>query len=173
MPVIRLTATGSVFKGEDREPMIAQLAKELKGEPTENPPVIFEIPLSGVDKIDVLVVWEKWKEKDVPSQTRGEIILAAYGGEQNKIAQPLGVTYKEAMEQNLLPYAVVPMTRKNEVPVDQLKAVMKKYGGFVLDDDKVDLRFPTMEMAREVHKKLVDEMPKGYWSIVHSVGPID
>ena len=172
MPVIRLTATGSVFKNEDREAMISELAKEL-GQATENGPVIFEIPLYGGEKIDVLVVWEKWKDKEVPSQARSDIILAAYGKKKAKIAQPLGVTYKEAIEQNLLPYAVVPMTRKNEVPGDQLRRVMKKYGGFVFGDDKVDLRFPTMEMARDVHQKLVDEMPKGYWSIVHSAGPTE
>ncbi len=173
MPVIKLTVTGSVFKKEDREAMIAQLAKELAGEVTEDGPVIFEIPMSGSEKMDVLVVWEKWKEKDVPSQTRGDIILTAYGKEKDKIAQPLGVTYKEAIEQNLLPYAVVSMTSKNEIPADKLKAVMKKHGGFLIEDDKVDLRFPTMEMARQVHQKLVDEMPKGYWSIVYSVGPVE
>src|SRR5437764_4087663 len=87
MPVIRLTGTATVFKREDREAMTSQLAKELEGEPTdEEGPVIFEIPLTGTDKIDVLVVWEKWKEKDVASQTRSEMILAAYGEKKDKIA---------------------------------------------------------------------------------------
>ena len=52
------------------------------------------------------------------------------------------------MEQNLLPYAVVPMTRKNEVPRAELNDAMKRCGGFVLDDDRIDLRFPTMDMAQ-------------------------
>ena len=173
MPVIRLTVTATVFEREDREAMTIQLAKELAGETTDDGPVIFEIPLTGIDKFDALVVWEKWKAKDVAPQTRSEMILAAYGENKDKIAQPLGVTYKEAMEQNLLPYAVVPMTRKNEVPISQLKAAMKKHGAFVLDNDKIDLRFPTMEMARQAHQKLVDEMPTGYWSIVQSMGPIE
>jgi len=173
MPVIRQTAAGPVLKGEDRAALTAQLAKELAGKATENGPVIFEIPVSGGKKIDVLVVWEKWKENGIPSQTRSDIILAAYGKKKNKIAQPLGVTYVEAMEQNLLPYAVVPMARKNEVPADQLIAVMKQHGGFVLEDNKVDLRFPTLEMAQDAHAKLVDELPKAYWSIVHSIGPME
>ena len=171
MPVIKLTVTGTVFKREDRQAMIAQLAKELAGQTTENGPVIFEIPLSDGEKIDVLVVWEKWK--DIPSQTRSDVILAAYGKQKDKIAQPLGVTYKEAIEQNLLPYAVVSMTSRDQLPVAKLKAVMKKYGAFILEDGNVDLRFPTMEMARQVHQKLVDEMPKGYWSIKYSVGPVE
>jgi hypothetical protein len=173
MPVIRLTHTGSVFKREDRDLMIAQLTKELGGEATDNGPVIFEIPLTGGDKIDVLVVWESWNEKDVPAQTRSEMILAAYGDKKNKIALPQGVTYKEAMEQNLLPYAVTPMVRKNEVPAEQLRAAMKKHGAFTLEGDKIDLRFPTFEMASDVHQKLVDELPKGYWSIAQSIGPIE
>jgi len=173
MPVIRQTATGLVLKSEDRAALTAQLAEELAGNATEDGPVIFEIPVSEGKKIDVVVVWEKWKEKAVPSQTRSDIILAANGKKQNKIAQPLGVTYREAMEQNLLPDAVVPMTRKNEVPTEQLKHVMKQHGGFVLEEDKVDLRFPTLEMAQDAHAKLVDELPKAYWSIVHSIGPME
>jgi hypothetical protein len=173
MPVIRQTATGPVLKGEDRAVLTAQLAEELAGKATENGPLIFEIPVSEGKKIDVLVVWEKWKEKAIPSQTRSDVIPAAYGKKKTKIAQPLGVTYKEALEQNLLPYAVVPMSRKNEIPTEQLKHVMKQHGGFVLEDDKVDLRFPTLEMAQDAHAKLVDEMPKGYWSIVHSIGPME
>ncbi len=172
MPVIKLTVTGTVFKGEDRTAMIDQLAKEVRGEVTDKGPVIFEIPLSGGEKFDALVVWEKWKEKDVPTQTRSEMILAAYGDRKDKIALPLGVTYKEAMEQNLLPYAVVPIT-KGEVPAAELKAAMMKQGAFVLENDRVDLRLPTMEMAKEIHQKLVDQIPNGYWSIVQRVGPLE
>lgn len=153
--------------------MIAQLAKELGGEATENGPLIFEIPLSGSDKMDVIVVWEKWKEKDVPTQLRSDMILAAYGDKKDKIVLPLGVTYKEAIDQNLLPYSIVPLTRKNEASEADLKATMKKHGGFVLAGGKVELRLPTMEMAEQVHTKLVDELPKGYWSIVQSPNPIE
>ncbi len=127
----------------------------------------------GGEKFDVLVVWEKWKEKAVPAQSRSEIILAVYGEKASKIALALGVTYKEAMEQNLLPYAVVPMTRKNDISTAQLQAVMKKQGCYMLEDGKVELRFPTMEMARQVHEQLVDELPRGYWSIVQSVDQFD
>src|ERR1700691_4204106 len=103
MAVIRLTVTATVFKREEREAMVAQLAKELAGETTEQGPVVFEIPLEGTEKFDALVVWDKWKE--ISSQTRSEIILAAYKEKKELVAQPLGVTYKEAIDQNLLPYA--------------------------------------------------------------------
>jgi hypothetical protein len=171
MPVIRLTTTANVFRNEEREAMVSQLAKELGGEATEQGPVVFEIPLEGTEKIDALVVWEKWK--DLPAQIRSEIILAAYREKKDQIAQALGVTYKEAIEQNLLPYGVVPLIRKGDAPEAALKDAMKKYGAFTLPGGKVDLRFPTMNMAREVHQRLVDELPKGYWSIVQSPDPID
>jgi hypothetical protein len=168
MPVIRLTPIGSNFKVADREALTTQLVKELAGDATEKGPVIFEIPLSGGDRFDSLVVWEKWKDKNVPAQTRSEIILAAYGEKKDKIALPLGVTYQEAMEQNLLPYAVVPMMRKNEISAESLKTAVQKCGGFILEKGKTELRFPTMEMAKEAHQRLVDELPKGYWSIVQN-----
>ncbi len=169
MPVIRLTPTATVFKAQEREALIAQLTKELAGEATQDGPVIFEIPLEeGSAKLDIFVVWDKWK--DVPSEMRSKIITEAYNEKKDKIAQPLGVTYQEAIEQFLLPYAVIPMTRKQEVSEESLREAMKKHGGLVLEGGKVDLRFPTMEMAREAHQKLSDELPKGYWSIVQSAG---
>jgi hypothetical protein len=48
--------------------------------------------------------------------------------------------------------SVVPLIRKAELPIDTLKEAMKKCGVFVFQDGKVDLRFPTMDMAREAHK---------------------
>jgi hypothetical protein len=164
MPVIRLTATAKPFRGEQRQALTEQLAKELAGEPISNGPVIFEIPLGQTDKMDVLVVWEAWK--DVPSEIRSDIILEAYMDKRGKVSQALGVTYEEAIEQHVLPYVVQPMARRGEVEPAALKAAMLKYGGIVLDGDKVDLRFPTLAMAEEAHRKLCDELPKGYWSIV-------
>jgi hypothetical protein len=170
MPVIRLPVTSKVFKGEQRQALIEQLTKELKGEPTAKGPVIFEIPLDQTENIDVLVVWEAWK--DVPSEIRSAIILEAYKEKKDKISQALGVTYQEAIDQHVLPYAVQPITRSAEVDPRVLKAAMLKNGGIALDGDKVDLRFPTLAMAEDAHRKLCDELPKGYWSIVQSVNPI-
>jgi hypothetical protein len=170
MPVIRLTPTAKVFQGEQRQALTEQLAKELAGERIAKGPVIFEIPLEQTDKMDVLVVWEGWK--DVPSESRSDIVLEAYKKQQDRISQALGVTYQEAIEQHVLPYAVQPMTRRGEVDPPVLRAAMLKYGGIALEGDKVDLRFPTLPMAEEAHRKLCDELPKGYWSIVQSVNPI-
>lgn len=170
MPIIRLTAAPTVFRGERRQALLEQLSAELAGQATENGPVVFEIPLDLTDKMDVLVVWESWK--DVPSEVRSEVILEAYKDKKDKISQALGVTYQEAIDGRLLPYAVLPMTRRGEVDPETLKAAMLKQGGFALEGGKVDLRFPTLSMAQEAHRRLCDEAPKGYWSIVPSGEPI-
>jgi hypothetical protein len=170
MPVIRLTPTAPAFRREQRQALLDQLSRELAGQATEKGPVVFEIPLDQADKMDVLVVWEAWK--DVPSEIRSDVVLEAYKDKKDTISQALGVTYQEANDQNLLPYAVLPMTRRGEVDPETLKAAMLKQGGFALEGGKVDLRFPTRTMAQEAHRRLCDEVPKGYWSMVESGDPI-
>jgi hypothetical protein len=166
MPVIRLTPTAPAFRREQRQALLDQLSRELAGQATEKGPVVFEIPLDQTDKMDVLVVWEAWK--DVPSEIRSDVILEAYKDKKDTISQALGVTYQEANDQNLLPYAVLPMARRGEVDPETLKAAMLKQGGFALEGGKVDLRFPTRTMAQEAHRRLCDEVSKGYWSMVQS-----
>ena len=168
MPVIRGQARVSVITADQREKVAEQLAKELAGEQTQGGPVIFEIPFEQGDRIDVLVVWEAWKP--FTSTDRSTMILEAYKGSKAPIAQALGVTYREAIEQQVLPYAVVPMMRRGEINEEDVKKAMLAEGGFALENGKVDLRFPTMLLAEQAHKRLADSLPKGYWSIVQTVG---
>jgi hypothetical protein len=170
MPVIRLTAAAQVFTNEQRQALVQQLAQERGDKPVANGPVIFEIPLESTDKLDLLVVWEAWKE--APSETRSEIILEAYKDQKERVSQALGVTYQEAIDQHVLPYAVLPMIHSEEVDPAALKKVMLKHGGIAVDGGKVDLRFPTMAMAEQAHRELCEAMPQGYWSIVQTVGRI-
>lgn len=168
MPVIRGQPQASIVTAEQRQKVAEQLARELAGEPTPSGPVIFEIPFEQQDRIDVLVVWEAWKP--FSSTERSNMILEAYKGLQAQIAQALGVTYHEAIEQQVLPYAVLPMIRRGEINEEELKKAMLAEGGFALENGKVDLRFPTMPLAEQAHKRLTDALPKGYWSIVQTVG---
>jgi hypothetical protein len=41
-------------------------------------------------------------------------------------------------------------------------------GGFARDNDKVCLRFPTMVMAEAARERLVETLPKWYWSITQA-----
>ena len=170
MPVFRGDSQSTAISQEAREGIIDQIGSEISGSTSENGPVIFEIPLKGMDKYDVLVVWEEWETKQIPSESRGDLIAEAYKSKSSPIADhialTLGATYAEALDQHLLPYGIVPNLDRFVVPNDKMVSAMKKRGAFRLPKNRLDLRFPTLEMAHKAHKQLVDEIPEGYWSIV-------
>jgi hypothetical protein len=170
MPVIRGEPAAKAITHAQRKNLVNQLKNELSGQLSQNGPVIFEIPLEQSDKIDVLVVWDAWEP--FRSEDRSSVILEAYKEQKRNIAQALGVTYREALEQQVLPYAVIPMVRRGEVNAEELKKAMIAEGGFSLEGGKFDLRFPTMALAEQAHRRLSDKLPKGYWSIVQTVGHI-
>ena len=129
-------------------------------------PIVFEIPIELSDKKDVLVVWEAWR--DIRSEDRSSIILEAYGEDGGSIAQALGVTYDEAIEQQVLPYAVQPMNRRGEADPEAVRNAMIRQGGILFGDKKVDLRFPSLQLAQDAFERLVQDLPTGYWSIVQT-----
>lgn len=168
MPVIRGQSQVSAGTAERRQILAEQLSAELNGPPTQDGPVIFEIPLEQQDRFDILAVWDAWEPFD--SETRTEMIRTAYQGKNTPIAQALGVTYREAIEQQLLPYAVVPVVRPREIDLEELTKAMLSEGGIARENGKIELRFPTMSLAEQAHKRLVDHLPKGYWSITQALG---
>lgn len=170
MPVIRSQDQASIITPEKRRELIKQLKSELEGKSAPGGPVIFEIPLPDQNRIDVLVIWSSWKP--INSTDRSNMIVEAYKNSKIKIAQALGATYAEAIEQNLLPYSVLPMVRQGEASEKELRNAMLAQGGIALENGKVDLRFPTMFLAEQAHRHLADSLPKGYWSIAHTVGYI-
>jgi hypothetical protein len=151
--------------------MLRRLEDELGGPSTPDGPVIFEIPLKQADRIDVLAVWQAFERLE--SEDRSRLILDAYGDRRAQIAQALGVTPREAEEQQLLPYAVVPITRRGDADEEPLKQAMLAEGGIRRDGGAVELRLPTMAMAEDVHRRLRDRFPQGYWSIVQTVGYVE
>ncbi len=170
MPVIRGESNVIPLSPERRRSFLLRLGSELRGETTANGPVIFEIPLEQSDRIDVLVVWQEWE--NVRSEDRTDLILESYGNQRERIAQALGVTYAEATEQHLLPYSVVPMNRRGEVDPTAVRDAMLHEGGIPLSGEEVDLRFPTMRMAKAAHHRLCERLPRGYWSIVQTVASV-
>jgi hypothetical protein len=170
MPVIRGEPTTTALSEDRRTVLLQQLTDERSGKSIENGPVIFEIPLEGSSKMDVMVVWEVFK--DLHAEDRTALILEAYQEQKNVISQALGVTYAEALDQQLLPYAVLPMSRPGEADAAELRKRMLEQGGICIAGEKVDLRFPTMAMAEAAHRKLSKQLPNGYWSIVQTVAPI-
>jgi hypothetical protein len=170
MPVIRGRSTANILTPDRREQLREQLAGELSGQRMPDGPLIFEIPLEQSDKMDVIVVWNEFE--GVRVEDRERVILDAYRDRRDQIAMAMGVTYHEAIDQQVLPYAVIPMTRHGEVDPTELRRAMLEEGGIALDGGKVALRFPTLAMAEDAHQHLVDLLPGGYWSILERVGPI-
>jgi hypothetical protein len=170
MPVIRGRSTANVLTPERREQLRENLAGELSGQRMPDGPLIFEIPLEQSDRMDVIVVWNEFEE--LWAEDRSQVILDAYGDRRNQIAMAMGVTYHEAIKQQVLPYAVVPMNRRGEADPAELRRAMLEEGGIALEGGKVELRFPTLAMAETAHQHLVDLLPGGYWSILEGVGQI-
>jgi hypothetical protein len=160
-----------------RRALLDQLSKELGGTATPDGPAIFEIPFEQADKIDVLVVWREWE--NVRSDDRTNVILDAYKDQREKVSQALGVTYDEAMDQQLLPYSIDAGVRfhENEVKAtlhvtdDDLNRHMREEGGFPLPDGTTALRYPTLGMAEEACQRLQKKFPRGCWYVGQSGRP--
>jgi len=182
MPVIRIDTTTptSVLPPETRASLLAKLKDEIDGKTTSaEGPVVFEIPM-GSECFDILVVWREWL--GVRSEDRTALILEAYGDRQANISQALGVTYEEAMQQQLLPYAVVSFLEENQefaskachgdpseikALLDKIRQAKRENDGIVLRDGRVELRFPDRKMAESAQLKLLaqKESHKFFWMI--------
>ena len=179
MPVIRGHSKRSALTDELRKTLLEKLEAELSGNPAKLGaaifvvPLVYEIPLERLDanrrldtnRKDVIVVWDEFR--DLRSEERSALILDAYKDQAASIELPLGVTLDEAIEQNLLPYDVKPISRspereKNEADIRQ---AMLDEGGFPLGDKKIVLRFPTWAMAEEASLRLMERVPQVHWYI--------
>jgi hypothetical protein len=170
MPVIRGTSKSASLTSERRKMLRDELVGELSGKASPDGPLIFEIPLEQSDKIDVIVVWNAFD--GIRTEDSTGLILEAYRDRKDEISLAMGLTYDEAIAQHLLPYAVAPMMRRGKANPAALKKAMLEEGGFALPNGKVELRFPTMAMAEAAHKRLTEQLPGGYWSILETVGQV-
>ena len=76
MTVVRGKTTTTELPSEDRAKLLGTLVRELSGQAASGGPVIFEIPLDSTNKVDVLVVWDAFR--DLRSEDRTDLILDAY-----------------------------------------------------------------------------------------------
>ena len=158
MPVIRGRAKGTTLTDDQRKTLLEALVNERAGKSSPEGPVIYEIPLELSDRVDILVVWDAFR--DLRSEDRSALILEAYKDQTAKIAQSLGVTRQEALEQFLLPYDVKAFSRFDNVNKSELHKAMLDEGGFTLGDGKIALRFPTWAMAEEASLRLMQRVPE-------------
>ena len=103
MPVIRGRSTTTAVTPERRAQLRERLANEISGQGTPDGPLIFEIPLEQSAKVNVIVVWDEFE--GVPVEDRDRVILDAYRDRRDQIAMAMGVTYQEAIDQQVLPYS--------------------------------------------------------------------
>ncbi len=177
MPVFSVTPV-TVSK-DRRESLLKTLKTERQHPSPSGEPMIFEIPVEELDRIEVLVVWQDWE--GVPSAERTNVILEAYEDQREKLAQAVGVTYEEAMQQQLLPYSIESVLDRPKLlslmrlgPKEQQKLredihnAMLQEGGIRRVGDKVELRFPAKKMAEKAHARLFERFRDGYWSIANT-----
>jgi hypothetical protein len=183
MPVIKVQPATEVstLSPDVRESLLTELRNEIQGPGTMDGPIVFEISESQ-DMISVIVVWKRWKEV-ARSEDRSDIILDACKDNPQRIAQALGVTYDEALQEQLLPYAVVSQfehdkfrflvcnkdrAKANDL-LDDIREAKRKQGGFLRPNGNVDLRFPTRAMAEQAEMALVQSHRDLNWRIVTDI----
>ena len=182
MPVFRVAA--AKVPADLRKSLLQKLKQERQDPSSSGEPMIFEIPVEEPDRIEVLVVWKEWE--DVPSTERTSVILDAYEDQRDKLAQAVGVTYEEAMQQQLLPYSIVsrfegnprflrlvyPNGEEAAQRLTDIRNAKLELGGNQRSGETVDLRFPTREMARQALSKLLTKLPNDNWLIIDDTSAV-
>ncbi len=160
MPVIRPDSRWHVES--PRQTLVDQLVAELAGGRSEPGAVVFEMPVEENQTLHVIVVWSKWE--GIPDDDRSSIILEAYAiydatnpGQEPRtprITIAVGVTPEEAVAtDDLLPFVLVPGLERSHPLYEQARRDMIEAGGIELPT-RIELRFPTLQMAREARQRL-------------------
>src|SRR5438105_4577593 len=126
MPVIRGKSTVKPITPDRRKQLVEQLKTELEGTVTADGPLIFEIPLPESLQWDILVVWDKFH--GLGSGDRSNVIREAYTDKEIPISLAMGVTQREALDQNSLPYAVIPSLPGRKKEMSKLREAMNSEG---------------------------------------------
>ncbi len=167
MPVIRGKSSETKLSDDRRKALRDRLVAEREGSAAAGGPVIFEMPLDQPEKLDVMVVWDEWE--GVRSEERTRLIQEAYTDRSDDLALALGVTYKEALEQGVLPFRVRlklgPQSKFNE---EKLRTACLSVGGFAGPEGTVELRFPTQTIADEAVKQLKKRLAGSQWVVSYA-----
>jgi hypothetical protein len=164
MPVIRGRSNLTKLPDDRKASLLNRLVAERQGEPAPDGPVIFEIPLDEPRKLDVMVVWDEWE--GVRSEDRTELIREAYTDKADILILALGVTYKEAIEQGLLPFRVrLRFGPQPNFSEEDLRMAYLSVGGFPGSEGIFELRFPTQAIAEEAVQQLKQRLPGSQWVV--------
>jgi hypothetical protein len=159
-----------------RHPLITQLAKRIRGPLSLDEPYIIQDRVPQTRSRHAIVIWDAWSDLD--RAERGRIIAEAFedAGVHDAIRVALGLTQQEALNMGYLPIQIV-SNWKNADGARVLRAIKKAMhdarGVHVRTGSSVQLRYPTLEHAREAYRDLGAAIPGPYWAIVKEEGALE
>jgi hypothetical protein len=120
-----------------------------------------------------VVIWDAWSGMDRAERSR--IIADAFedAGVHDAIRVAMGLTQQEALGMGYLPYQIVANWKKTDgaqVLHAIKKAIEDAPGIHVRTGSSEQLRYPTLEHAREAYRELSSALPGPYWAIVKEEG---
>jgi hypothetical protein len=167
MPVIRSKLGGQALPENKKEVLLNHLVAELEGNESPVGPVIFEMPISQSDNIDVMVIWQDWQ--DVRPEDRATLIKEAYKDKADYLSLTLGLTLEEAIQEGVLPYRVRPRFQEQpEFSEDVMQSALLSVGAFQGPEGKIIMRFPTQETAETACQRLSEKLPGSVWVVSHA-----
>lgn len=155
-----------------------RLAAELKAGRESGQPLIYEREFR-TGKLRVIVIWDDWAGLALPARTatilRGyEIAEGAEG--RDRVALASGLTMPEAREAGMLPYEIIPVTRRGDpVTEEQAQEALLEEGGTRLAPGprrKARLWCATEAEAEAARARLIRRIPgtEEVWVINREAG---
>ena len=179
----RIQSPRQVDPAEVVQNLVGELVSALRGEEHADEPVVFEVGVGDSGYFQVVIVWERWSE--LSADVRNRIVTAAYRefdndqpGEANlaNITMILPVTADQAVEMNILPYSVQCNIHKTQPLFGEILPLLYREGA-IHTRAGVELRLPTLDMARQARDRLKDattDFPSEViWQIGEQAGRID
>ncbi|HEY8667012.1 MAG TPA: hypothetical protein VIL86_10120 [Tepidisphaeraceae bacterium] len=157
--------------------LVDELAKRVKAPEALDEPFVLQDRIPQTRTRHVVVIWDRWSEMD--RAERSNVILDAYckAGVLGKdsITVAMGLTQQEAMQMGYLPYSIVAMRKPSDpVTLERLKQAMESAGGVhVRTGSLLQLRFPSLDLAQEAYRQLIQGVPGPYWAIQHETTTSD
>ena len=157
------------------EALVGSIAKALRDEAQDDPPVIFEISTGGSDAFEVIVIWDRWS--GINPGNRMGMVMEAYRRlatssldvlDEDKISTVLPLMVYEAIEMGIVPYEVQHNLQPTDMNYEGVRRLMKESGAIEIAR-WTGLRLPTLQMAKEAKARLERETqamtPRVEWRI--------
>jgi hypothetical protein len=151
--------------------LVRALAVFLFQPPLKGQPIIIRNSIGTTGLQNLIVIWDRWKGVSFPERT--EIILAANELLETTVGAhlslALGRTMDEAIVLGYLPFRVQAILKAtDDVDQERILTAMKEEGGTETSSG-FQLRFTSLEEAREAFGRLQLKVNGPFWTIIHEV----